>query len=210
MKSKKKKKPFLLNKAIQHVKTSDDINIDKAIPTNIRKAINEIVSDSKVQAISKKTTKLSVSHNFPAQGLIVLFSGPSGTGKTLAAEVLAKALKKPLFRVDLGLLVSKYIGETEKNLNALFDAHKTTDTILLFDEADALFGKRTEVKSSHDRYANLETSYLLDRIEEYQGIVLLTSNFTKNIDSAYIRRFSYVVDFGLPEKKENISSSDEN
>jgi hypothetical protein len=132
-------------------------------------------------------------------GPVALFSGPSGTGKTFAAEVLANAFERPLFRVDLGLLVSKYIGETEKNLNALFDAAHGRDIVLLFDEADSLFGKRGEVKEARDRYANMEVSHLLSRIERHQGPCILTSNLREHLDSAFARRFQMVIEFPRPD-----------
>jgi len=132
-------------------------------------------------------------------GPVALFSGPSGTGKTFAAEVLANAFKRPLFQVDLGLLVSKYIGETEKNLNALFDAAHDKDIVLLFDEADSLFGKRGEVKEARDRYANMEVSHLLSRIERHQGPCILTSNLRQHLDPAFARRFQMVIEFPRPD-----------
>jgi SpoVK/Ycf46/Vps4 family AAA+-type ATPase len=135
-------------------------------------------------------------------GPVALFSGPSGTGKTLAAIVLATELGFPLYRIDLGHLVSKYIGETEKNLNALFDAVDGSDTILLFDESDALFGKRGEVKDARDRYANMEVSHLLARIENQHCPCILTTNLRSSIDAAFLRRFQIVVDFPLPEMAE--------
>jgi len=132
-------------------------------------------------------------------GPVALFSGPSGTGKTFAAGVVANALGKPLYRVDLGLLVSKYIGETEKNLNQLFDSAADTAIVLLFDEADALFGKRAEVKDARDRYANMEVSHLLSRIERHRGPCILTSNLRQHIDPAFMRRFQMIVDFSRPD-----------
>ena len=132
-------------------------------------------------------------------GPVALFAGPSGTGKTFAAEVLANAFGRPLFRVDLGLLVSKYIGETEKNLNALFDAAHGRDIVLLFDEADSLFGKRGEVKEARDRYANMEVSHLLSRIEWHQGPCILTSNLRQHLDPAFARRFQMVIEFPRPD-----------
>ncbi len=132
-------------------------------------------------------------------GPVALFSGPSGTGKTFASEVVASALGWPLFRVDLGLLVSKYIGETEKNLNALFDAADSRQVVLLFDEADSLFSKRGEVKEARDRYANMEVSHLLSRIERHRGPCILTTNMRKHIDSAFTRRFQMIIDFPRPE-----------
>lgn len=132
-------------------------------------------------------------------GPVALFSGPSGTGKTFAAQVLANALARKLYRVDLGLLVSKYIGETEKNLNALFDAAHGRDIVLLFDEADSLFGRRGEVKEARDRYANMEVSHLLSRIEGHQGPCILTSNLRQHLDPAFARRFQMVIEFPRPD-----------
>lgn len=134
-------------------------------------------------------------------GPLALFAGASGTGKTYAAAVIANDLKWPLFRVDLGKLVSKYIGETEKNLNALFDAVHGQNAVLQFDEADALFGKRGDVKDARDRYANMEVSHLLARIESHNGPCILTTNLRKSLDQAFARRFQIVVDFPKPDSK---------
>jgi hypothetical protein len=134
-----------------------------------------------------------------AQGLKVLFAGESGTGKTMAAQVLGAELGLEMFRVDLAGTVSKYIGETEKNLERIFTAADGSNAILFFDEADALFGKRSEVSSSHDRYANLEVAYLLQRMEAYPGAVILATNFRRNLDDAFIRRLDFVIDFAFPE-----------
>jgi adenylate kinase family enzyme len=133
------------------------------------------------------------------QGLKVLFAGESGTGKTMAAQVLAAELGLDLFRVDLATVVSKYIGETEKNLERIFAAADGSNAILFFDEADALFGRRSEVSDSHDRYANIEVTYLLQRMDAYPGAVILATNFKRNIDDAFIRRLDFVVDFPFPE-----------
>lgn len=132
-------------------------------------------------------------------GLTALFAGASGTGKTMAAEVLAHALDLDLFQIDLAGMVSKYIGETEKNLRRVFDAAEDSGAILLFDEADALFGKRSEVRDSHDRYANLEVSYLLQRMEAYRGLAILTTNMRHAIDTAFLRRLRFVVEFPFPD-----------
>jgi len=132
-------------------------------------------------------------------GPIALLSGPSGTGKSFAASVIAHELGWPLYRVDLGQLVSKYIGETEKNLNALFDAADDQAMVLQFDEADSLFGKRGEVKDAHDRYANMGVSHLLARIESHRGPCILTTNLRKHLDSAFARRFQMVIDFPRPD-----------
>jgi hypothetical protein len=132
-------------------------------------------------------------------GISALFAGASGTGKTLAAEVLAAELRLDLYRIDLSSIVSKYIGETEKNLRRVFDAAEEGGAILLFDEADALFGKRSEVKDSHDRYANIEVSYLLQRMEAYRGLAILTSNLKDALDTAFLRRLRFVVQFPFPD-----------
>lgn len=132
-------------------------------------------------------------------GISVLFHGASGTGKTMAAEVLANEFRLDLYRIDLSTVVSKYIGETEKNLRRIFDAAETGGAILLFDEADALFAKRTEVKDSHDRYANIEVSYLLQRMEAYQGLAILTTNLKNSLDKAFERRLRFVVYFPFPD-----------
>ena len=133
-------------------------------------------------------------------GLSGLFAGPSGTGKTLAAEVLANELELDLFRIDLSTVVSKYIGETEKNLRRVFDAAEEGGAILFFDEADALFGKRSEVKDSHDRYANVEISYLLQRMEAYRGLAILATNMKEALDPAFLRRLRFVVLFPFPDQ----------
>lgn len=136
------------------------------------------------------------------QGYRVLFYGPPGTGKTMAASLLGKTTNRPVFRVDLSLVVSKYIGETEKNLGQLFDEAEHKDWILFFDEADALFGKRTSTKGANDRYANQEVAYLLQRIEDFSGLVVLATNIQTNIDEAFSRRFQSMVHFPKPGKRE--------
>jgi len=133
-------------------------------------------------------------------GLSTLFSGPSGTGKTMAAQVLAKQLDLDLYRVDLSRVVSKYIGETEKNLGQLFDESHRSGAILFFDEADALFGKRSEVKDAHDRYANVEIGYLLQCMEEHDGIVILATNRKQDMDEAFTRRFDIIASFPMPDE----------
>jgi SpoVK/Ycf46/Vps4 family AAA+-type ATPase len=135
-------------------------------------------------------------------GVTALFSGPSGSGKTLGAEVLAADLQLDLYRIDLSSTVSKYIGETEKNLKRIFDAAEASGAILLFDEADALFGKRSEVKDSHDRFANLEISYLLQRMEAYRGLAILTTNLKGALDTAFLRRLRFHVQFPFPAPAE--------
>ncbi|MGD8590142.1 MAG: ATP-binding protein [Chromatiales bacterium] len=132
-------------------------------------------------------------------GPVALFAGPSGTGKTFAAEVIANTLGWPLYRIDLGLLVSKYVGETEENLNALFDAAHGQAMVLLFDEADSLFGKRGDIREARDRYANMEVSHLLSRIERHEGPCILTSNLREHLDPAFARRFQTVIEFPRPD-----------
>jgi len=136
------------------------------------------------------------------KGLCVLFAGPSGTGKTMAADIIAGELGLDLYKIDLSTVVSKYIGETEKNLSKIFTEAETSNAILFFDEADALFGKRSEVKDSHDRYANIETGYLLQRMEEHEGVVILASNFRKNMDEAFVRRLHFTVEFPFPNEED--------
>jgi hypothetical protein len=132
-------------------------------------------------------------------GITALFAGVSGTGKTLAAEVLARELALDLYRIDLSQVVSKYIGETEKNLRRIFEIAEEAGAVLLFDEADALFGKRSEIKDSHDRYANIEVSYLLQRMEQYRGLAILTSNMRNALDTAFLRRLRFIVEFPFPD-----------
>lgn len=134
----------------------------------------------------------------PSTGTVALFAGPSGTGKTLAAEIIAGDLGVDLYKVDLANMVSKYIGETEKNLSRLFDAAEGSNVALFFDEADALLGKRSEVSDAHDRYANIEVAYLLQRLERYEGVAVLATNLAKNIDPAFLRRLHIVVEFPVP------------
>jgi SpoVK/Ycf46/Vps4 family AAA+-type ATPase len=131
-------------------------------------------------------------------GISALFAGESGTGKTMAAEVIANALDVALYRIDLSAVVNKYIGETEKNLSRMFDAAEQGGAILLFDEADALFGKRSEVKDSHDRYANIEINYLLQRMESFRGLAILATNMKSALDAAFLRRLRFVVNFPYP------------
>jgi SpoVK/Ycf46/Vps4 family AAA+-type ATPase len=134
-------------------------------------------------------------------GITALFSGASGTGKTMAAEVLANELNLDLFRIDLATVVSKYIGETEKNLRRVFDAAEDGGAILFFDEADALFGRRSEIQDSHDRYANIEIGYLLQRMESYHGLAILATNMKGALDPAFIRRVTFIVNFPFPDER---------
>jgi SpoVK/Ycf46/Vps4 family AAA+-type ATPase len=176
--------------------TWEDIVLPKDTLDHLKEVSGFIEYKGKVYSDWGFEKKLSL-----GKGLNVLFSGPPGTGKTMAAEILAKEAKLDLYKIDLSSLVSKYIGETEKNLKKVFDEAETSNSILFFDEADALFGKRSEVKDSHDRYANIETSYLLQKMEGHEGIVILASNLSKNIDDAFLRRMHFKIDFVSPEEK---------
>ncbi|MGL4790291.1 MAG: ATP-binding protein, partial [Anaerotignaceae bacterium] len=139
---------------------------------------------------------------FPyGKGLNMLFAGPPGTGKTMAAQIISKELSLPMYRLELSRTVSKYIGETEENLRIIFDAAQKSNIILFIDEMDALFGKRSEVKSSKDRYSNMETSYLLQRLEQYDGVVLMATNYLTNIDEAFMRRIHFIVHFPFPDQE---------
>lgn len=139
-----------------------------------------------------------------APGYRTLFYGPPGTGKTLTASLLGKKYDRSVYRVDLSLVISKYIGETEKNLAKVFDKAQNKDWILFFDEADALFGKRTEISSSHDRFANQEISYLLQRMDDFEGTAILATNFKSNLDKAFTRRFQSVIYFPMPDREERL------
>jgi DNA polymerase III delta prime subunit len=136
------------------------------------------------------------------RGLNILFSGPSGTGKTMAADIIAHEFNLDMYKIDLSSIVSKYIGETEKNLERIFKETSSGNMVLFFDEADALFGKRSEVKDAHDRYANIETGYLLQKMEEHEGIVILATNLGKNMDEAFLRRMHFTVEFPFPDEKQ--------
>jgi ATPase family associated with various cellular activities (AAA) len=171
---------------------------DLVLPAESSQALREIAA----QVVNQ--TKVYERWGFGAKlrrgrGISVLFSGPSGTGKTMAAEVLASDLSLDLYRVDLSGVVSKYIGETEKNLRRVFDAAASGGAILFFDEADALFGKRSEVKDSHDRYANIEVNYLLQRMEDHQGLAVLATNMKSALDPAFLRRLRFLIEFPFPD-----------
>jgi hypothetical protein len=157
----------------------------------------QIIADS-MQALTRVHYEWGTARVWNESGLAVLFCGSSGTGKTMAAEALGGALDLPLYRIDLSQVVNKYIGETEKNLARIFDAAEESDSILFFDEADALFGKRTDVRDAHDRFANIEISYLLERMERFKGLAILATNRRKDLDEAFTRRLRYVVEFPIP------------
>lgn len=171
---------------------------DLVLPTGTLQTLREIVAQVRNRNHVHRNWGFAAKSN---RGLSItaLFSGPSGTGKTMAAEVLARDLDLDLYRIDLSAVVSKYIGETEKNLRRIFDAAEESGAILLFDEADALFGKRSEVNDSHDRYANIEVGYLLQRMEAYRGLAVLTTNLKDSLDPAFLRRLRFVVTFPFPD-----------
>lgn len=172
---------------------------DLVLPSDKLEVLREICLHARYRALVGERWGFS-KQTVADRGLSVLFSGPSGTGKTLSAGIVAREVGLDLYRVDLARLVSKYIGETEKNIARVFDAVRRSGACLLFDEADAVFAKRSEVKDSHDRFANLETSYLLQRLEQHDGVVFLSTNFRHNIDSAFTRRLSFVVHFNPPDE----------
>ena len=174
---------------------------DLVLPAAQKKILKEIESHVRKRDIVYENWGFA-DRSSRGLGITALFTGSSGTGKTMAAEVLAKKLKLDLYRIDLSQIVSKYIGETEKNLRRIFDAAEEGGAILLFDEADALFGKRSEVRDSHDRYANIEVSYLLQRMEAYRGLAILTTNMKNAIDPAFLRRIRFFVQFPFPDAEQ--------
>jgi SpoVK/Ycf46/Vps4 family AAA+-type ATPase len=171
---------------------------DLVVPDGVAQQLHEITGQLRHRATVHDDWGFAARQS-RGLGLSALFAGDSGTGKTLAAEVIAHEAGLDLYRVDLSATVSKYIGETEKNLAQLFDAAERCGAVLLFDEADALFGQRSEVRDSHDRYANLEVAYLLQRIERYPGLAILTSNMKSVLDRAFLRRLRFVVQFPFPD-----------
>jgi AAA+ superfamily predicted ATPase len=187
----------ILAKRLEPKATWDDIVLPEEAKDLLYQITDQIKQRSKVY--DKWGFRKKLNRGF---GINALFSGDSGTGKTMAAEVIANELRLKLYRIDLSGVVSKYIGETEKNLRRLFDAAEDGGAILFFDEADALFGKRSEVKDSHDRYANIEINYLLQRMEAYNGLAILATNMKNALDKAFIRRLRFIVDFPFPGMKE--------
>lgn len=174
---------------------------DLVLPNKTSQQVTDIIT------WLKHHHKLSADENLKRKikpGYRVLFYGPSGTGKTLTAGLIGKEFNKEVYRIDLSQVVSKYIGETEKNLETVFKRAESKDWVLFFDEADALFGKRTNVQSSHDKYANQEISYLLQRVEDYPGLMILASNFRHNLDDAFVRRFHAVIHFPIPNSNERL------
>jgi SpoVK/Ycf46/Vps4 family AAA+-type ATPase len=177
--------------------TWHDIVLPRDHVERLREICNHVKFRERVHGDWGFDQKLSL-----GKGLSVLFAGPSGTGKTMAAEIIAATLGLELYKIDLSTVVSKYIGDTEKNLSRIFAEAETSNAILFFDEADALFGKRSDVKDSHDRYANIEIGYLLQRMEEYDGVVVLATNFRKNMDEAFVRRLQFTVEFPFPNEED--------
>lgn len=171
---------------------------DLILPTDQLDQLGELAARYRSRPVVFDRWKFSP---HPSTGVVALFSGHSGTGKTLAAEVMAGELGLDLYRVDLSSVVSKYIGETEKNLNRIFDAARAAEVVLFFDEADALFGKRSEVSDAHDRYANIEVAFLLQRLEAHDGVVIMATNLQRNIDAAFLRRIAVSVDFPQPDER---------
>ena len=186
----------LAHKVIRHY-TWDDVVLRPDRVQQLREICQHMKYRSLVYDHWGFDTKLSL-----GKGLNVLFAGPSGTGKTMASEIMAEELGLDLYKIDLSTVVSKYIGETEKNLARIFAEAETSNAILFFDEADALFGRRSEVRDSHDRYANIEISYLLQKMEEYKGVVILATNLRKNMDDAFVRRMHVTVEFPFPSEKD--------
>jgi MoxR-like ATPase len=173
------------------------------LPPKQRAQFDEIVTA--MQALTEVHYGWGTARAWNEGGITALFAGPPGTGKTMAAEVLSALLAMPLYRIDLSQVVNKYIGETEKNLKQLFDAADRSDVVLFFDEADAIFGQRTEVKDAHDRYANLEVSYLLERMERFKGLAILATNRKQDVDEAFMRRLRYVIDFPMPDVEQRLA-----
>ncbi|MBW4493627.1 MAG: ATP-binding protein [Oscillatoria princeps RMCB-10] len=186
-----------LARKIEPKYTWEDIVLPADHQTQLREICNQAKHRHLVHEDWGFDRKLSL-----GKGQNVLFSGPPGTGKTMAAEVIAGELQLDLYKIDLSQVVSKYIGETEKNLNRIFTAAASSNAILFFDEADSLFGKRTEVKDAHDRYANIEVGYLLQKMEEYEGVAILTTNARSNMDDAFVRRLRFIVEFPFPKEKD--------
>ena len=173
----------------------DDIVLPAGTRTHLREVANRLTDRGTVYADWGFAERASLGN-----GTVALFSGPSGTGKTMAAEVVAGHAGLDLYKIDLAAVVSKYVGETESNLGRIFDEAADSDAVLLFDEADALFGERSDVSDAHDRYANIEVDYLLQRVEEHDGAVILTTNLESNIDDAFVRRIHLSVEFPLPDR----------
>ncbi|TET13156.1 MAG: ATP-binding protein [Dehalococcoidia bacterium] len=188
-----------LARRIQPKAAWEDIVLPRDQRTQLREIANYVKYRHIVFADWNFEQKISL-----GKGLNILFAGPSGTGKTMASEIIANELGLDLYKIDLSTVISKYIGETEKNLDRIFTEARNSNSILFFDEADAVFGKRSEVRDSHDRYANIEVAYLLQKMEEYDGIVILATNLRKNLDEGFARRMHFSVEFSLPEEPDRL------
>jgi SpoVK/Ycf46/Vps4 family AAA+-type ATPase len=186
-----------LNQMAQRIPTVHSWE-DIALPAEALDQLEQIVA--RTRHLHKVYFQWGFTHKISSnRGLVALFTGPSGTGKTMAASIVARELGLEMYRVDLSAVVSKYVGETEKNLGRIFDEAWRSNAIIFFDEADALFGKRSEVRDSHDRYANIEVNYLLQRIDSFDGVAILATNLSQNIDDAFQRRIQFTVNFPMPE-----------
>jgi AAA+ superfamily predicted ATPase len=178
----------------------DDIVLPPNKKSQLKEILNHIKHRNTVYLDWGFEQKLSL-----GKGLNILFAGESGTGKTMAAEIIANELQLDLFKIDLSSIVSKYIGETEKNIDRIFKEAEAGNAVLFFDEADAIFGKRSEIKDSHDRYSNIEVNYLLQKLEDHREIVILASNLVRNIDSAFVRRMQFWIEFPFPEEQNRLN-----
>jgi len=184
-----------LARRIRPIHTSNDIVLPADPLAQLSEMCQRVAQSYRVLGEWGFGAKLST-----GKGVNALFAGPSGTGKTMAAGILANELGLELYKIDLSQVVSKFIGETEKNLDSIFTAAENSNIILFFDEADALFGKRSEVRDSHDRYANIEISYLLQKMEEYEGVAILATNLRQNLDEAFVRRLAFSIHFPFPDE----------
>jgi SpoVK/Ycf46/Vps4 family AAA+-type ATPase len=177
---------------------------DIILPNGVRRQLEELTAQARLSAAVLEEWGFERLCRM-GRGLNVLFAGPSGTGKTMAAQVVARALGRELYRVDLAGVVNKYIGETEKRLRQVFAACERSAVVLFFDEADALFGQRTQVKDAHDRYANIQIDYLLQRMEQFDGVAVLATNRKNDLDPAFLRRLRFIVDFLAPGPQERLA-----
>jgi hypothetical protein len=208
--------PTLVNEAARSIATPSLIGLARKVDTpfswpDIVLPEGQLVQLQEIASHAKRSQVVFENWGFGrkfsyGRGIAALFEGQSGTGKTMAASIIGRELGLDVYQIDLSCVVSKYIGETEKNLSRIFAEAQDSSAVLFFDEADALFGKRSEVKDAHDRYANIETAYLLQRMEEYTGIVILATNMKQNLDEAFIRRMRFIVQFPFPtdEDRERI------